>query len=58
MRKCDLRIPAETLIDMLCTRTSNKNKLRQVPHLKSVDLASCRMCGETGKMISHIVSEC
>ena len=32
MRKCDLRIPTETLNDMLCTRTSNKNKLRQVPH--------------------------
>ena len=24
---------------------------------KSIDSASCRMCGETGKTISHIVSE-
>ena len=25
---------------------------------KSVDSAFCRMCGETGETISHIVSEC
>ena len=25
---------------------------------KSVDSPFCRMCGETGKTISHIVSEC
>ena len=46
---------------MLCTRTSNKNKLRQITQKytdKSVDSPSCRMCGETGKTISHIVSEC
>ena len=46
---------------MLCTRTSNKNRLRQITQKytnKSVDSPSCRMCGETGKTISHIVSEC
>ena len=32
---------------MLCTRTSSK----------SVD-SSCRMCGETGEIVSHIGSEC
>ena len=39
---------------MLRKRTSNKNKLYQIPHIKVL----IHMCGETGETISHIVSEC
>ena len=42
---------------MLCTISSNKNKLVKYHIDKSVDSTSCRMCGETGKTFSHIVSE-
>ena len=57
LRKCDLRIPNEVLICSAQEQAIRKNCVKY--HIdKSVDSPSCRMCGETGKTISHIVSEC
>ena len=57
LKKCDLKIPSETLI---CSAQEQAIKTNYVKyHInKSVDSAFCRMCGETGETISHIVSEC
>ena len=57
MRQCDLKITSETLICSVQEQAIRTNYVKyQID--KSVDSPSCRMCGETGKTISHIVSEC
>ena len=56
LRKCNLKIPKEALI---CSVQQQAIRTIYVKyHIdKSVDSPSCRMCGETGETISHIVSE-
>ena len=55
--KCDLKIPSKALICSAQEQAIRTNYDKY--HIdKSVDLPSCRMCGEKGKTISHIVSEC
>ena len=57
MRQCDLKITSETLICSVQEQAIRTNNVKyQID--KSVDSPSCRTCGETGKTISHIVSEC
>ena len=57
MRKCDLEISSEAMICSAQEQAIRKNYARY--HIdKSFDSPSCRMCGETGQKISHIVSEC
>ena len=57
MRKCHLKIPTEALIcsaqEQGIGTSFNKYHID-----KSVYSPSCRMCGETGKTISHIANEC
>ena len=54
LRKCNLKIPKEALI---CSVQQQAIYVKY--HIdKSVNSPSCRMCGETGETISHIVSEC
>ena len=57
LRKSDLKIPSEALI---CSAQEQAIWTNYVKHHidKSVDSPSCRMCGETGETISHIMSEC
>ena len=43
---------------MLCTRKAIRANNVKYHIDKSVDSPSCRMCGETGDTISHIVSKC
>ena len=57
LRKCDLKIPSKALISFAQEQAIRTNYVKY--HIyKSVDSPSCRMCGETGETISHIVSEC
>ena len=57
LRKCDLKIPSEALICSAQEQIIITNYVKY--HIdKSVDSPFCRMCGETGETISHIVSEC
>ena len=57
LRKWDLKIPSKALICSAQEQAIRTNYVKY--HIdKSVDSASCRICGETGKTISHIVSEC
>ena len=57
LRKCDLKIPSKALIRSAQEQAIRTNYVKY--HIdKSVDSHSCRMCGETGKTIRHIVSEC
>ena len=56
LRKYDLKIPSEALICSAQEQAIRTNYVKY--HIdKSVDSASCRMCGETGETVSHIVSE-
>ena len=57
MKKCDLKIPSETLI---CSAQEQSIRTNYVKcHIdKIVDSPSCRMCGETSETTSHIVSQC
>ena len=56
-RKCDLKIPTEALICFAQEQVIRKNYVKY--HInKSVDSLSCRLCGEKGETIGHIVSEC
>ena len=57
MRQYDLKIPIEALICSAQEQAIRANYVKY--HIdKNVDLPFCRMCGETGETISHIVSEC
>ena len=57
MRKCDLKIPSEALICSAQEQAIRTNYVKY--HIdKNVDSPSCRMCGETGETISHIVRKC
>ena len=57
LRKRNLEIASEALICSAQEEEIRTNYVRY--HIdKSIGSASCRMCGETGKTISHIVSEC
>ena len=57
LRKCDLEIPSEALICFAQEQAIRRNYVKY--HIdKSVDSASCRMCGQTGETINHIASEC
>ena len=57
LRKCDLKIPSEALICSAQEQIIRTNYVKY--HVdKSVDSPFCRMLGETGETISHIVSEC
>ena len=57
MKKCHLKIPTEALISAAQEQAIRTYYVKY--HIdKSVDSPSYRMCGETGKTISHIVSEC
>ena len=57
LRNCDLKIPSEALICSAQEQAIRTNYVKY--HIdKSVDSPFCRMCGETGEAISHIVSEC
>ena len=57
MRKCDLKIPSEALICSAQEQAISTNYVKY--HIdKNVDSPSCRMCGETGETISHIVRKC
>ena len=57
LRKCDLKIPSEALICSAQEQAIGTNYVKY--HIdKSVDSSSCRMCGETGGTISHIVRKC
>ena len=51
------KVSSEALICSAQEQAIRTNYVRY--HIdKSVDSASCRLCGETGETISHIVSEC
>ena len=57
MRKCDLKLSSEAPICSAQEQAIRTNYVKY--HIdKRVDSPSCRMCGETGETISHIVSEC
>ena len=57
MRKFDLGTPSEALICSAQEQAIRTNYVKY--HIdKSVDSPFCRMCGETGETISHIVNEC
>ena len=57
LRKCDLKIPSEALICSVQEQAIRTNYVKY--HIdKNVDSPSCRMCGETGETISHIVRKC
>ena len=42
---------------MQCSRTSFKNEFTKFHIDKNADPPMCRMCGEKGEIISHLVSE-
>ena len=56
LRKCDLKIPSEAQISPAQEQTRTNYVKYHID--KSVDSPFCRMCGETGETISHIVREC
>ena len=57
LRKCDLKVPSETQMCPAQEQTIRTNYVKY--HIdKSVDSPFCTMYGETGKTISHIISEC
>ena len=57
LRKCDLKIRSEALICSAQEQAIRTNYVKY--HIdECVDSPSCRMCGETGETVSHIVSEC
>ena len=57
LKKCDLKIPSEALICSAEEQAIRTNYVKY--HInKSVNSPPCRMCGKTGKTISHTVSGC
>ena len=56
LRKCDLKILSEALICFAQEQIIITNYVKYNID-KSVDSPFCRICGETGETISHIVSE-
>ena len=60
LRKCDLKIPSDQVRPCYYSAQEQVIRTNYVKYhiVKSVDSASCRMCGKTGEIISHIVSEC
>ena len=57
LKNYDLKIPSQALIYSAQEKDIRRNYVKY--HIdKSVDSPSHRMCGETGKTISHILSEC
>ena len=57
LQKCDLKTPSKAL---KCSAQEQEIRTNYVKYYidKSVDSSSCRMCGETGETISHIVCQC
>ena len=57
MRKRELKIPTKALICSAQEQTTRTNYVKY--HIdKSVNSPSCRMCGETSKSITNVVSHC
>ena len=53
LRECDLKIPSEALV---CSAHEQTMRINCVKY--HIDSPSCRICGEIGETISHIVSDC
>jgi len=57
LTKSDLKVPTEALVCAAQEQAIRTNYIKY--HIdKSVQSPMCRLCGERGETISHIISEC